>query len=231
MGEGAERWEAARTLLASAGDAAPVVLHRGWMAWIAGEPVEVAGLDAGVPAKVLRGLATGRAEDEAELADLHGAPAAVARARIALRRGDVAGMESALADALAAAPASEPVHRARIALRLVSGGDVDAALSDWASQDPDHVAAVGFRGERDLPWRALAPERWGELAQRRPDARMRADAPVGTDTVGERIRSARALPTAAARADALALIAQDVPGLDGLVRERYLAVVEHPAQP
>jgi hypothetical protein len=228
-----ERREEAARLLSEPGGAAapPVRLHRAWMALQAGGEPDLAGLDESIPALVIRALARGTPEDVAALARATSAPTAVARARVAAERRDRSAAIQALADALAAAPASEPVHRARLALLLDLGEDPGRALEEWAALDPDHVAAVGERGSRDLPWAVLVPERWDALAARHPDPRMRADAPAGKDAIGERIRAARRLPTASARADALAALGREVAGLDGLAAERYRVGPSPPGAP
>lgn len=218
-----ERVAEARALLAAKDGERPppAALHAAWMALVAGEEASIEGLDHSIPAKLARAMVRGAPEDVAAIAEIPGAPAAIVRARLAAERGDRAAMERALDEALAAAPAAEPVHRARVALRGLTGGDVAGALADWEAQDPDHVALVGGRGSRDVPWAALVPETWEALAARHPDPRMRADAPRGVDAVGDRARAARALPDAGERADALAALAKEVPGLDALPAERY----------
>ena len=223
-GPTAERLAEAARLLAPPPDGPrppAAALHAAWMALRDGAPASLEELDDSIPALVARGLARGSPEDLAALAKAASAPTAIARARIHARRGERALMEAALADALRAAPAADPVHRARIALRIATGGDVGGALAEWASQDPDHVGIVGVRGSRDLPWDAIVPETWAMLAGRHPDPRMRHDAPTGSDAVGARVRAARVLPDAGARADALGALARDVPGLDALAAERY----------
>jgi hypothetical protein len=218
-----ERLAEAAHLLApdATGRPPPAALHGLWMALLHGGEPSTAGLDASVPAGLARAMASAGGADVTALAALPGAQAAVVRARVAAAQGDRLGVEDALADALTAEPAGEPVHRARVAIRLLVGGDVGGALADWAAQDPDHVAAVGTRGSRDMPWAALVPETWGELAARRPDPRMRSDAPSGADAIGSQIRTARAISEAGARSDAFSAVLRVHPGLDGLVLERY----------
>ncbi|MES2639632.1 MAG: hypothetical protein V4850_09120 [Myxococcota bacterium] len=218
-----ERLAEAGRLLASGpeGRPPPAALHATWMALMHGGTPSLEGLDQGLPALLARALVRGDDADLVALQDMPGAPAAVVRARLHAARGDRARTEAALADALEAAPSAEPVHRARIGLLLAVKGNVDAALADWAAQDPDVVAAVGGRGSRDLPWAALVPETWEGLAARHPDPRMRSDAPAGADAIGARIRAARALSDTRARADALASLMSDIPGLDALLSERY----------
>ncbi|MDP2315948.1 MAG: hypothetical protein Q8P41_23835 [Pseudomonadota bacterium] len=218
-----ERLAAAARLLAPGPDGRtpPAALHALWMARLQGAEGTVEGLDASLPAAVARVVVRGAAEDVEAVKDAPGAPAAIARAEVAATHGDRAATEAALADALAAAPAAEPVHRARVALLLQVDGDVEAALADWAARDPDHVAAVGRRGPRDLPWAALVTPTWDDLRARHPDARMHIDAPAGVDAIGAAIRSARALPEPAARSDALAVLLATHPDLDALVVERY----------
>jgi len=217
-----ERLADAARLLAPAPDRPPdAALHAVWLALTTGQAPSLAGLDESIPSLVARALVRGSAEDIAALERASSAPTCIARARVAARQRDIARMEAALRDALAASPAAEPVHRARIALRLATGGDVASALADWAAQDPDHVEAVGVRGSRDLPWIVLVPETWRALDTRHPDVRMRANAPTGKDAVGGRLRDARSMPDPSDRADALAAVAKEHPGLDGLVAERY----------
>jgi hypothetical protein len=213
----------AEHLLTKGPDAAspPAALHRVWLALMNGRTPSLDGLDGSVPATVARALVRRAPQDEAALAAAPGAPAAVVRARLAAGRGDVATMETALDAALAAAPASEPVFRARVALRLATHGDVAGALADWAAQDPDHVALVGRRGNRDMPWAALVPETWATLAQGFADPRMDEHAPSGADEVGLRWRAARDLRDVSARDDALAALGAAFPGLDALPAERY----------
>ncbi|MDP2304571.1 MAG: hypothetical protein Q8P18_00920 [Pseudomonadota bacterium] len=222
-----ERLAEANRLLAvgAAGRPPPAALHAVWMALIHGGTPSLVGLDSSLPATLARAMVQGDDAALAALEDAPGAPAAVVRARLHAARGDRARTEAALLEALAAAPAEEPVHRARVGLLLRVKGDVASALADWAAQDPDHVAAVGRRGSRDVPWLALVPDTWADLAERHPDPRMRSDAPAGADSIGARIRAARALSASGSdprgHTDALASLMSDVPGLDGLVRERY----------
>jgi len=216
--------EAARLLLPSAaGRPPPAALHALWMALLHGGDASLAGLDESVPAVLARAMASPARADAGALAALPGVQAAVVRARVAAAQGDRDGAEAALADALGAEPAAEPVHRARVAIRLLLAGDVPGALADWSAQDPDHVLAVGTRGSRDLPWAVLVPETWADLAARHPDPRMRSDAPSGADAIGSQIRTARALFEGGARLDAISAVLRQHPGLDGLVVERYQA--------
>jgi hypothetical protein len=228
-----ERLAEATRLLAPGpeGRPPPAALHAVWLALLTGGTPSVEGLDGSVPGTVARALVTRAPADIARLAGVPGAPAAIVRARFAAERGDRAAMEVALREALDLAPAAEPVHRARIALRLRAGGDVAGALADWAAQDSDHVALVGTRGARDLPWAVVVPERWDDLAHAHPDPRMRPEAPRGADAVGARWRAARALPDAAARADALDALAEAAPGLDALAGERYRLGPPPPGNP
>jgi hypothetical protein len=127
---------------------------------------------------------------------------------------------------LAADPSLEPVHRARVALTLATGGDVSAALFDWAAEDPDHVRLRGGEGSRDLPWAAVAPWTWRELAAR--CARCGTTKPAGADAVGAAWRAAEALPDAHAKAEALATLGDAHPELEGLARERYALAAGEP---
>lgn len=213
-----ERSEEALALLK--GPTGPAALHRTWLSLCLGRPAPTDGLDQSVQATVARALVASDAPPDA-LADVPGPAAAVARARLAAERRDLSSMERELDAALRQSPASDPIHRARIALRLSTGGDVDRALADWAALDPDHVALSGARGDRDLPWCGIVPETWAALASKLGDPRASADAPRGTSTIGDRIRAARAHPTAGARSDALTEIDGAVPGLDALPAERY----------
>ncbi len=201
-------------------DAPQAALHRVWMARMAGTSASTQGLDGSVPATLARALTRRSPADEVALSTIPGSAAAVVRARLAADRGDKRTMEEALASALEVEPARAAVHRARIALRIAHGGDVAGALAGWADQDPDHVTLVGERGPRDVPWRAIVPEQWEDLAKIHADPRVRADAPVGTDGVGAEWRAAQKR-TGAARQDALAALAARVPGLDALPLERY----------
>lgn len=217
-----ERVAEARALLA--GDPAPpAALHRVWLALMQGEAPSLRGLDQSVEATVARGAALPRDADAAFLSAVDavpGAPAAVVRARLAAARGDRKGMEVALDRALAADPAAEPVHRARVALRLEAGGDVKGALDAWAAQDPDHVRLRGSRGPRDLPWAAIAPWTWAELAPRCGDPRCGEGAPAGADAVGAAWRDALVRPEWTDRLDALAKLQADRPELERLPAER-----------
>lgn len=212
-----DRVEEARTLLEGPG---PAALHRTWLALCHGAPPPIDGLDQSFQATVARALAAKDAPPDA-LADAAGAPAAVVRARLAAERRDLSTMERELDTALRDVPASDPIHRARIALRLSTGGDVEQALADWAALDPDHVAMTGTRGDRDLPWCGIVPETWAWIHTRIDDPRASAEAPRGSSPIGEKIRAARALPTAGARADAFGALDAATPGLDALPAERY----------
>ena len=218
----AERRAAAARILGEGPDrdAPQAALHRVWMALMAGASAPAQGLDGSVPATLARALTRRSQADEDALSAIPGSAAAVVLARLAGDRGDLPRMEEALAAALGAEPARSAVHRARVALRIAHGGDVAGALAGWAGQDPDHVAQVGARGPRDVPWHVIVPERWEDLAKIHPDPRIRADAPVGTDSVGAQWRAAQAL-SGSGRMDALAELAARVPGLDALTAERY----------
>ncbi len=217
----------ANALLADGGPAE--ALHRGWLALLDGRPPLLDGLDDSPPADLLRALADPASSDVLSRLAPDDPVAAVVRARVAATRGDARGVDAALAPALIADPASEPLHRARVALRLQIGGDVRGALAEWGAQDPDHVRLRGARDGRHRPWIAIAPWSWDDLARVTRDPRARADAPMGSDVVGAAYRAAVRRPATTDRLDALEELYRSDSRLRGVIAERWaLASAETP---
>ena len=179
----------------------PVAIHRGWMALLAGLPLQAAGLDQGPESLLLRGIA-------GERVDLAAVPGPEAAAALALSTGTT----SALWPHVARHPHAEVLRRAEILALARHGLDSGAARAEWAALDPSTVLLAGNPARREAPWAAVVPGDWSSLPAVPP--------PSGADEIGDAWRAALAEPTAEARDRALAHLQADHPELRGLARVR-----------